>query len=117
MKLSIYRESRPGDPYCYQHLHDEGGVLPDNFELRLSPHHPVLAMDASEAAGGRSNNEVLHVQVTRENGDVAHIHFSIGLNGQGQLFGEVTAMRGNDFPRRAARVAKWRPPANSAWTG
>lgn len=79
----------------------------------LSPHHPVLEMSEIEAACGRSNNEVLHVQVTRENGDQAHIHFSVGINNGGQLFGEVTAMRGNEPVRRCSRVAKWRPPVNT----
>lgn len=108
MKLSIYRETRPGD----QHLRDDQGVLPDNFELHLSPSHPILEMTSAEAAGGRSNNEVLHVAVTREDGTVAHVHFSVGINNQGQLFGEVTAMRGDEPPRRKTCVAKWRPPVN-----
>lgn len=108
MKLSIYRETRPGD----QHLRDDHGVLPDNFELHLSPSHPILEMTLEEACSGRSNNEVLHVAVTRTNGDVAHLHFSVGITNRGQLFGEVTAMRGDEPPTRKMAVAKWRPPVN-----
>jgi hypothetical protein len=78
----------------------------------LSPSHPMLEMDEVEAAGGRSNNEVLHVAVTRENGDVAHVHFSVGINNSGQLFGEIVAMRGDEPARRCQRVAKWRTPVN-----
>lgn len=115
MKLSIYRESRPGD----QHLASEQGVLPDNFELRLTPSHPVLELDATDTAAmldKPSGSEVLHVKVRREIKpgvfQYAHLHFSIGLNNQDQLVGEVTAMLGDQPPTRKKAVARWRSPAN-----
>jgi hypothetical protein len=74
--------------------------------VTLSPHHPVLEMTETEAAGA---NEVLHVQVTCDNGEKAHIHFAVGVKADGQLVGEVTAMRGSEPARRCSRVAKWRP--------
>jgi len=109
MKLSLFRTG------C--DLKDLDAVTGDEIELRLSPSHPVLDCTAEEARGGRNNNEVLHVRVTREVKpgftQVAHLHFSVGINDRDQLVGEVTAMQLDQPVVRKSAVAKWRRPVNS----
>ena len=85
----------------------------DNKDLssRISPRcHPTLDMTEAEASDQRFQ-EVLHVRIQREDGQIAHIHFAVGLNNRGQPFGEVTAI-GNSPHQQVVRKAgaKWREP-------
>ena len=83
----------------------------DEFEIVLSP-PPVLELDTSESAAmlDRPTSEVLHVKVIREIKpgvtQTAHLHFTIGLNKQDQLFGEVSIVD----PQESGSM-KWPPLA------
>jgi len=120
MKLSLYRKARISDPVARTTPKWNEQTVPDTLELVLSPNHPMLEVDASETAAMLDrphNSEVLHVAVTREIKpgvkQIAHLHFSIGLNNRDQLVGEVVAMLGDEPPTRKTAVAKWRTPVNS----
>lgn len=108
MKLDLYRR-QDASPLGTRPAKFE--TVPDTVGLVLSPHHPTLDITEAEVGERPVTTEVLHVRIQREDGRIAHLHFSVGINNQGRAYGEVAAMH-NEPRKQVVRkaTAGWREP-------
>ena len=110
MQLNLFRVGNNLADY-----HHDGPSWEDEFDIALSPSHPVLELDLTDLLERRST-EVLHVKVTREVKpglkQVAHFHLSLSVTSNDRVRGELVAATGPHKSVSKWAVANWRDPVN-----